>query len=48
MPAEPQPATGEGAQTDSRRGLPSSQDELLERLEAELSEVEAELSSLEE
>lgn len=48
MPAEPQPAPGEGAQTDSRRGLPSSQDELLERLEAELSEVEAELSSLEE
>ncbi len=48
MSDEQHSAPGMGAQTDSRPGLPSSQDELLERLEAELADVEAELSSLEE
>ncbi len=38
----------ERTQTNSRAGLASFQDELLERLETEIADVEAELSSLEE
>ena len=46
MPAEQAPE--QSAETNPQAGAPASQDAILDRLEAEIALVEAELSSLEE